>query len=163
MAVTQQLACLSEADLIKCLHNQSSLESLLNFTLLSGYQYLDLNWEITYLKALIREYHYGSLISYSEAVDGIHNLPDSLGEQDVEEQPAYNRFNDVEKIISGLNEIDIDNLLSKLPPSLDQINKLLGSHYDDLPYKHLSDTFRQLTGFYRTAEKKKYCVVCWWD
>ena len=163
MAVTQQLAYLSEADLIKCLHNNDAIESLLNFSLLSEDNYLDLNWEVTFLKMLISNFDDKHLEVYKNSIDGIHDFPESLGVQDVEEQPTYNKTSDVKIISMRLGEIDIDEILNKLPSSIDGINALLNSHYDEMPHKYLSDTFKELINFYKAAAEKSYAVVCWWD
>jgi hypothetical protein len=163
MAVTQQLARLSEENLIKCLHNKKTIMELLDFTLLSECDYLDLNWEVTYLKSLINRYCYGSATIYNESIDGIHEFPESLGVQDVEEQPTYNNSDDVQNIADKLTEINIRSVLVNLPKTLDEINRILGSHYDDVPHEYLAETFLELTSFYKGAKEKKYCMVCWWD
>lgn len=163
MAVTLQLARLTETELIKCLHSRSALESLLSFAMAPQDRYLDLNWEVNHLKKLLVVFSQPEYNDYVKAIEGSHDFPESLGEFDVEEQPTFNRAGDVEKILTGLKAIEIGSLLERLPSSIDEMNQILGSQYDQDPHNYLFETFDSLLRFYSEAARAGQGVVCWWD
>ncbi len=161
MAVTQQLAKLSEEQLNKCMSSIPVIEMLIDFTLLPKEGYLDLNWEGTFILKLFEQNDNKHKKILAGALDGLHAISDE--ELDVYEQPRYLSFDEVRLVNEAIREIDFSEVLSCLPDNLADINNLLKSDYEGNPEKTLLAAWEKLAGFYSDAAEHGSCVMCWWD
>ncbi len=161
MAVTQQLARLSDQLIAEAAMDAAVLEGICGYTALPAADYADLDWAPSLLeKAAARA-----------AIDG--DQAEALRrstEGDAEVHPgyplyvvAYSPVNylsslEVSKVGALLESIDISVLLCD-----DVVADVMEGAGADEPLAYLTEHFDKLREFYRESARRKLATVLWWN
>ncbi|MCO5972941.1 DUF1877 family protein [Actinoallomurus soli] len=171
MAVTQQLARVSGAELDACRASVETLDLLCSFDLRPESDHLDLDWAP---EGLVRccepaRVDASAVVALRRALDG-----------DDEVNPAYRDAPDsiwghpvtalapgaVAEIAGLLRRIDPQAVLGALPADPDEARTRMGRSLEFLtvdPHRYLEPHFSALLSFYRDAADRGPAVVLWWD
>jgi hypothetical protein len=158
MAVTLQLARLTNAHLAKCRFEVAALEEICSFKTLSSDSYADLDWAGTCLDkaAVAADIPAGQAESLSRATgDGLEVNAEYDGTWD---PPTYWCSAEVRQISTELNHIDAAVLLDQVVIS----SVFAGSGVTD-PLEYMRRHFKVLREFYRTAAALGLAVLLWRD
>lgn len=151
MAVTQQLARLTAAQVVECRGSVEALHSVCSFTMLPACDYLDLNWYPNDLLVAARqagvEPQLVAALNYA-----------CEGQREV--NPAYREVPESiwEHPVNYLSPVEVVSVASDL-------HRLAQADFARQPLKpkRLEDAFSDLVGFYAEAAKRSLAIMMWWD
>jgi hypothetical protein len=158
MAVTLQLARLTNAHLAKCRTDVDALEEICSFKALSSDSYADLDWAGNYLDnaAVTAGIPAGQAESLSRATgDGLEVNAEYDGTWD---PPRYWSSAEVRQISTELDHIDAAVLLDE-----EVISSVFAGGGVTDPLEYMSRHFKVLREFYRTAAALGLVVMLWGD
>jgi hypothetical protein len=164
MAVTQNLARLSDAMISECAISTATLDQVCSFRGLEASEYLDLDWAPTPMMqaAVIADVDAELLAALDLATRGegeinpaYSDMPDTIWEHPVSSLRSA-RVAGIDKslqTLAGLDFLSVDAAFGRVPlfEALDQ------------PAEYLREHFRALCDFYRGAAARGLGTIMWWD
>ncbi len=169
MAVTQQIARLSESDLETCGRDVFALDSLISYKLCKPEDHLDLNWAPSVLRhyfAASKQRPEAELALYlscngARLVNPDHR--DGPEPFDVYSDIASLKCDEVAQVVAGFQFIDWDRLTGWLPRDRAEACKEIKMDLDVHPDEEFPAYLRDLVEFYKGAARKGFCTAMWWD
>lgn len=169
MAVTQQIARLSESDLETCGRDVAALESLISYKLCRPDDHLDLNWA----PAVLRQY-FGASHQRPEAELALHMScngarlvhPECRREVNgyqLDSDIACMSCSEVAQVAAGFQVIDWDRLVGWLPRDRKEACEAIKMELTEHPDNVVPSYLRDLVEFYNGAARKSFCTAMWWD
>lgn len=167
MAVTQNLARLSDAMISECITSTGTLDDVCSFRGLKSSEYLDLDWAPTLLKqaSVTADVHAGLLGALDRATRGegevnpaYRDVPDTIWEHPVSSLRST-RVAEVDKSLQALAMLDFLSVQNVH----DAFDRLPQFERPDRPAEYLREHFRALCDFYRGAAARGLGTLMWWD
>lgn len=165
MAVTQQIAILSVDMLEQCKNDLTVLDKLVSFELLADECYTDLDWSLSYLCKLfeLENNPDESSKAFNLLIEGEGIVNKEYDGCEFGEIPRFIGKNKIKSIASILESLTVNDAFKRLPDSLKEINKILGSEFDRDPRSYLNTNFDALRLAVSSASKSSKVIVTWWD
>lgn len=163
MAITQLLAMITSAELIRCQTQVHELERLVTYRF-SRDRYLDLDWAANDLELCFRHFDQPSHIqdALRYALDGSKQIDPEfaacLPNGGIWSDITYLSADQVGQLSQTLQIVVPSTVFASLP---ERIHKQLGSI--EQSQRYFKEKFRELNNFYRTAAQHEMAVVIWWD
>jgi hypothetical protein len=169
MAVTQQIARLSEADLERCSKDVAALDELISFKLCPAKDHLDLNWA----PAVLRQY-FGASKQRPEAELALYlscngarlanpDHRDGPEPRDVYSDIACLNSNEVAQVAANFRLVVWSSLIGWLPRDKAEACKAIKMELVVHPDEVFPAYLRSLAAFYQEAAERTLCTVMWWD
>ena len=169
MAVTQQIARLSEADLKACGSDKAILGRLISFKLCPPEDHLDLNWA----PSVLRQY-FGASKQRPEAELALYlscngarlvnpDHRDGPDPFDVYSDIACLTSTEVAQVAAGFQFVAWEGLAGWLPKDREEACKEIKMELNVHPDEEFPDRLRSLVAFYDDAASRDLCTAMWWD
>jgi hypothetical protein len=164
MAVTQNLARLSDAMISECAISTATLDQVCSFRGLEASEYLDLDWAPTQLMqaAVIADVDAELLAALDLATRGegeinpaYRDMPDTIWEHPVSCLRSAQALRSISpcRRLARLDFLSADDAFNRLP-QLETMDRLA---------EYLREHFRAICDFYRRAAARKLGTIMWWD
>ncbi|MGW0804740.1 DUF1877 family protein [Nonomuraea sp. NPDC002799] len=160
MAITQQLARVSDVELAKVRPMPKRLERILSFEAGQPDDYLDLDWAGPPLLRVCEHLDPGSAVlgAVKRALEG----EVQIGTGDYGPVMALSARAVVD-VVRGLRAIDGRALRGALSDDLADVSGLIGKGFAGDPGEYLTGHFAALRDLYEGAAQRGLSVVVWWD
>ncbi|HEX2907175.1 MAG TPA: hypothetical protein VHO69_09970 [Phototrophicaceae bacterium] len=168
MAITQQLAMVTQSELDLCKTSETALNTLIWFKFTAN-RYLDLNWAPVGLQICFEQS--GQTLSAQKAFDWSLNgtkvvnpeCPEGPPSDTVYSQITFLEIDQVQLVAKNLQEVVADTLFAWIPKDLAEANAVLRTDLTVHPKIYYPQMFHQLRQFYQTAAQNNMATVMWWD
>lgn len=167
MAVTQNLARLSDSLIAECATSTAVLDDVCSFRALASEDYLDLDWAPTLLRevAATADVDPELQLALAQAMNGhgeinplYRDMPDTVWEHPVSSLGAV----EVEQITLSLDVLVQSDFITDeaIDNTLDRLERL---ERPDEPREYLRRHLEALCEFYRGASARHLGTAMWWD
>ena len=161
MAVTQQIARLTDALVDKCALDSTALDSVCAGVALAADDYADLDWAPNLLEKAASRAGIDSAVveALKRSTDGDAEVhPGYAGIYSAYATPTYLSASAVKSVSAMLDSIDSSTLLAP-----DVVEDVVAGMAIVRPFEYLVDYFDRLRDFYRESMHRGLAVLLWWD